>query len=161
MTFVAAAVSANVYPFDLDGNTEGLTTLHLPIALWLVVGTAYAGGRWHEVAGRMDFIRFSGEVFIYYVLIALGGGVLTGLMAMIFHAIGVDVEPICESWLLPRGAAGAVVIAAWLAEAKQSVIENMVPVLTRLFTLCSPAFWSRFWRPCYGLGVESTSSEML
>jgi hypothetical protein len=82
----------------------------------------------------MDFIRFSGELFIYYVLIALGGGVLMGLTAMIFRAIGIDIEPFFESWVLPCGAVGAVVIASWLVEAKQGVIENMAPVLTRLFT---------------------------
>ena len=35
---------------------------------------------------------------------------------------------------IPCGAAGAVIIGSWLVEAKQSVIENMAPVLTRLFT---------------------------
>jgi hypothetical protein len=132
--FTAAAVLANVYPFARGGSTEALTALHLPIVLWLVVGIAYAGGRWRQVEGRMDFIRFSGELFIYYVLIALGGGVLTAFMAMIFRAIGIDVAPFIASWLLPCGAAGAVVVASWLVEAKQSVIENMAPVLTRLFT---------------------------
>ena len=132
--FVVAAVLANAYPFAPDGYTEALTALHLPIALWLVVGIAYAGGRWGQVGGRMDFIRFSGELFIYYVLIALGGAVLTAFMASIFQAIGIDVEPFFESWLLPCGAVGAVVVASWLVEAKQSVIENMAPVLTRLFT---------------------------
>lgn len=134
VAFVAAAIAANVYPFDPDGATAVLTALHLPIALWLVVGVAYAGGRWGQAAGRMDFIRFSGELFIYYVLIALGGGVLTAFTAMIFQAIGLDAEPFVESWLLPCGAAGAVVVASWLVEAKQSVVENMAPVLTRLFT---------------------------
>ncbi len=71
------------------------------------MGTVYAGGRWSQVDGRMDFIRFSGEQFIYYVLIALGGGVLTGLMATTFRAIGINVEPFIQSWLLPCGAAGA------------------------------------------------------
>src|ERR687893_663123 len=139
VAFVAAAVLANVYPFAPGGSTDALggavlTALHLPIALWLVVGVAYAGGRWSQVGGRMDFIRFSGELFIYYVLIALGGAVLTAFMAMIFQAIGIDVEPFFESWLLPCGAVGAVVVGSWLVEAKQSVIENMAPVLTRLFT---------------------------
>jgi hypothetical protein len=134
VAFVAAAVLANAYPFAPGGHTEALTALHLPMALWLVVGIAYAGDRWRQVGGRMDFIRFSGELFIYYVLIALGGGVLAGFMAMIFQAIGIDIEPFFESWLLPCGAAGAVVIASWLVEAKQSVIENMAPVLARLFT---------------------------
>jgi hypothetical protein len=132
--FVAAAVFANAYPFAPYGFTEPLTALHLPIALWLVVGIAYTGGRWNEVGGRMNFIRFSGELFIYFTLIALGGGVLTGFMALIFQAAGIDVEPFFESWLLPCGAVGAVMIASWLVEAKQSVIENMAPVLARLFT---------------------------
>ena len=105
LTFAVAAVFANVYPFEPDGYTEVLTALHLPIALWLVVGVAYAGARWRQVAGRMDFIRFSGELVIYYVLIALGGGVLTAFLALIFQAIGIDIEPFFESWLLPCGAA--------------------------------------------------------
>lgn len=134
VAFVVAGVFANVYPFVPAGNTEVLTVLHLPIALWLVVGVAYAGGRWSDPAGRMDFIRFSGELFIYYVLIALGGGVFTAFMVGIFEAVGIDVEPFFQSWLLPCGAIGAVVVASWLVEAKQSVIENMAPVLTRLFT---------------------------
>ena len=82
----------------------------------------------------MDFIRFSGELFIYYVLIALGGGVLTAFMVVLFECIGIDAESFIQSWLLPCGAAGAVLVASWLVEAKQSVIENMAPVLTRLFT---------------------------
>ena len=136
VAFVMAGVFANAYPFAGTGNTLLLSAMHLPIALWLVVGIAYAGGRWGQVDGRMDFIRFSGELFIYYVLIALGGGVLMGFMAILFQAIGVDPEPFF-GWLLPSGVVGAVLVASWLVEAKQSVIENMAPVLTRLF---SPLF---------------------
>jgi len=132
--FVIAAVIVNAYPYQPEGDSLILTALHLPIALWLVVGMAYAGERWGQIPGRMDFIRFSGELFIYYVLIALGGAVFTAFTMMLFSALGLDAEPIFESWLLPCGAAGSVLIAAWLVEAKQSVIENMAPVLTRLFT---------------------------
>jgi hypothetical protein len=132
--FVAAGVFANVYPFTDGGSTEALTALHLPMALWLVMGIAYAAARWRQADGRMDFIRFSGELFIYYVLIALGGGVLTAFTVMIFQAIGINAERFVQSWLLPCGAMGAVLVGSWLVEAKQSVIENMAPVLTRVFT---------------------------
>ncbi|HSJ13361.1 MAG TPA: permease prefix domain 1-containing protein [Longimicrobiales bacterium] len=143
VVFAAGAVFINAYPFatsvsaggDVEpGYTLLLAALHLPIVLWLTVGVAYAASRWKQVEGRMDFIRFTGELFIYYVLIALGGGVLTAFVFMIFQAIGMDAEPFVQSWLLPCGAAGAVLVASWLVEAKQSVIENMAPVLTRLFT---------------------------
>ncbi len=134
VVFLAAGLFANVYPFGTQNYTLLLSALHLPIALWIAVGVGYAGSRWHETAGRMDFIRFSGELFIYYVLIALGGGVLTGFLVMMFETIGINAEWFIQSWLLPCGAAGAVLVASWLVEAKQSVIENMAPVLTRLFT---------------------------
>ena len=134
LPFVAAAVLANALPFAPDGATVVLTAIHLPMALWLAVGIAYAGGRWNTVAGRMDFVRFSGELFIYYALFALGGGVLALFTGTMFDAIGLDVGWLLETWLLPCGALGAVIVGAWLVERKQSVIENMAPVLTRVFT---------------------------
>ena len=90
LVFVAAALFANAFPFSRGGATEVLTALHLPIALWLVVGIAYAGGHWSTVASRMDFVRFSGELAIYYALIAFGGGVLTGFTLGMFQSIGQD-----------------------------------------------------------------------
>ncbi|MFL5475094.1 MAG: permease prefix domain 1-containing protein, partial [Gemmatimonadales bacterium] len=41
--FGAAFILANVYPYKSGSDTEALTVLHLPIALWLLVGVAYAG----------------------------------------------------------------------------------------------------------------------
>jgi hypothetical protein len=134
LTFAAGALFANVYPFGPESHTGILTVLHLPIALWLAVGVAYAGGRWFAGGARMDFVRFSGELFIYYVLIALGGGVLTAFTVLMFQAIGINVEWLAGQWIIPCGAMGAVLVGSWLVEAKQSVVENMAPVLTRLFT---------------------------
>ncbi|MEV6521448.1 permease prefix domain 1-containing protein [Longispora sp. NPDC051575] len=132
--FVVGAFGANAYRLADDSQSVALTAIHLPLALWLVVGLGYVGGDWRSGRRRMDFIRFTGEWLIYFVLIALGGGVLTAFTAGTFHAIGLDVESFISSWLVPCGASAAVVVAAWLVEAKQSVIENMAPVLTRVFT---------------------------
>ena len=134
LTFAAGALFANVYPFTPESHTSILTVLHLPIALWLAVGVAYAGGRWFAGGARMDFVRFSGELVIYYVLFALGGGVLTGFTVLMFEAIGINIAWLVGQWIIPCGAMGAVLIGSWLVEAKQSVVENMAPVLTRLFT---------------------------
>ncbi len=131
--FVLAAVVVNVYPYGADSDTEVLVGLHLPVVLWFVVAYPYMGGTVRSHERRMDFVRFTGEWFIYYVLIALGGGVLIGLTAAILEPTGVDVDRIAE-WVLTSGAAGAVIVAAWLVESKQRVVENMAPVLAMLFT---------------------------
>jgi hypothetical protein len=131
--FAVAALLVNVYPYDPDSATEVLVALHLPVVLWFAAAYPYMGGTLRSHERRMDFVRFTGEWFIYYVLIALGGGVLMGLTAAVLEPAGVDVERIAE-WVLPSGAAGAVIVAAWLVESKQRVVENMAPVLTMLFT---------------------------
>jgi hypothetical protein len=132
--FGVAVVGANAYGLVTDGSAAILTAIHLPIALWLVVGVAYADGDWRSDQKRMNFIRFTGEWFVYYVLIALGGGVLAALTMGTFAAIDVDASTFVSTWLLPSGASGAVVVAAWLVEEKQAVIENIAPVLTWVFT---------------------------
>ncbi|MET7374636.1 permease prefix domain 1-containing protein [Micromonospora arida] len=132
--FVLGAVAANAYPLADDSQSVVVTSVHLPIALWLVVGLAYVADDWRSSRRRMDFIRFTGEWFIYLVLMALGGGVLSAFLFNTFAAIGIVPEAFVSQWLLPGGAAAAVVVAGWLVEAKQSVVENIAPVLTRLFT---------------------------
>ena len=156
--FIVGALAMNLLPFAPGGHTEVLAALHLPMALWLAVGIGYAGGAWRSHDHRMNYVRFSGEWFIYYVLIALGGGVLMAFTMFVFGAIGLDAEWLLNSWILPCGVMGAVIIAGWLVEAKQSVIENMAPVLTLLFTplftLMLLAFLVTMVWTGSGIGVE-------
>ena len=134
LPFAAAAVFANIFPFKRDAHTVTLAAIHLPFALWLAVGFAYVGGRWRSVERRTDFVRFSGELFIYYVLIALGGGVFSLLTWGMFAAIDLEIGDFIVEWVLPCGAMGAVLVGAWLVEARQGVAQNIAPMLSRIFT---------------------------
>jgi hypothetical protein len=57
---------------------------------------------------------------------------------MMFRAIKMDPQWFVQGWLIPCGAMGAVIIGSWLVEQKQSVVENMAPVIVFL-----PAFGYR------------------
>jgi hypothetical protein len=132
--FAVAAIVINLYPYREDASTELLVAAHLPVVLWFIVAYPYLGGVVRSQERRMDFVRFTGEWFIYYVLIALGGGVLMALTALILEPTGEETAERVTEWVLPSGAAGAVIVAAWLVEWKQRIVENMAPVLTMLFT---------------------------
>ena len=132
--FALGAIAANVHPLADDSQSVVLTAIHLPIALWFAVGLAYVADDLRSSRRRMDFIRFTGEWFVYLALIASGGGVLVAFVFGTFKAIGIVPEAFVVQWLLPCGGVAAVVVAGWLVEAKQSVVENMAPVLARLFT---------------------------
>ena len=135
--FVVPAIAINVYPFDAGGSTMIIAALHTPVVAWGAVGLVYVGGRWRSQDRRMDFVRFSGELAIYFTLLALGGGVLLGLLATVFGLAEVPsgvIESVMADWLLPLAVPGALVVAGWLVEAKQNVVENIAPVLTKVFT---------------------------
>lgn len=157
LLFVVGAVGANAYRLGEESQSLVLNVIHLPIALWLATGVAYAAGEWRSERRRMDFIRFTGEWFVYFVLIALGGGVLTAFTVGTFDAIGIDAEDFVAEWLLPCGGVAAVVVAAYLVEAKQSVIENIAPVLTKVFT---PLFTAVLLALLIGIGASSTGFDV-
>jgi hypothetical protein len=132
--FVAAALVVNLYPFAEAGSTELLAIAHLPVTLWAVVGYAWLGADLRGSEGRMRLVRSSGAWFVTYVLFALGGGVLVGLTIALLAPTGlVDPEQLLP-WVLPSGAAGAVVIAAWLVETRPQVVGAVAPTLAHVFT---------------------------
>ncbi|MFV0451495.1 MAG: permease prefix domain 1-containing protein [Propioniciclava sp.] len=133
LLLVAATIG---YPYLAPGpaTTQLLALIHLPVALLLLGGVSYLGDRWRTLTRWMDYLRFVGEWVIYLALIALGAQVLLGLAAGLFVLIGLDPSSVLGEWALPAGLGGTLVVSAWLVEAKKSIVENLAPVLTMVFT---------------------------
>ena len=133
--FALGAVAANVYPLADDSQSVVLTGIHLPIALWFVVGSGLRGRRlalvradaWTSSASPANGSSTSSSS-------PSAAACCIAFMFGTFEAIGIAPEDFISQWLLPCGVVAAVVVAGWLVEAKQSVVENIAPVLTRLFT---------------------------
>lgn len=132
---VVLAVANAAFPFRSASQTQPLFLMHAAISLAVVLGAAYLASGWRSVDRWLDWVRFLGELIVYYVLIALAGGALVAIAMFSFSVVGVPgASEAVGEWVLPLGMGGAVIVAAWLVEAKKSVVENMAPVLTAVFT---------------------------
>jgi hypothetical protein len=153
---VALCVAINLFPFAANSDTQILATIHLPFLLWYVVAGVYIPAL-GSTQSRMDFVRFLGEWAIYYVLIALGGIVL---MAFTFIVFGLILPTTALDdvylWILPSGVVAAVIVAAWLVEVKKSIVENLAPVLTAIFT---PLFAAMLVVAAIGYAVLGISND--
>lgn len=134
IVFVAAALLVNLYPAQEPFHTTVLLAVHLPIALLLLIGVLYGGPAWRKTGTRLDFVRFAGEVFIYSVLIGLGGAVLIAISIQVFQFVGVAIEDFVVNWVVIFGGCALLVVAAYLVEWKKGRIETIAPVLARIFT---------------------------
>lgn len=132
--FCGAALVANLYPSHGPHDTARLIAIHLPIALILFLGVLYGGPGWRRTGVRLDYVRFVGEVFIYGVLLGLGGGVLMGVSVVLFELIEVRIEHFVASWVVVFGGGALPVVAAYLVEHKRGRLETIAPVLARVFT---------------------------
>jgi hypothetical protein len=130
---LAALAAANLYPLAPESNSAMLIILHLPLLLWLVFGVAYTGGDWRSTRPVWDFIRFTGEFVIYAAILGLGGIVFTGLTITFFSALGLPAERFIIEYVALSGLFAMPIVAAYLVEKKRSIIENMAPVLARVF----------------------------
>lgn len=130
----ALALVTNAYPWTPTGSTQILAAIHVPVLLWFIVAYAHAAGDLQSHQARMAFVRFTGEWLIYLTLIAIGGGVLLVLTAGVLAPVSSGLADQVIVWVLPSGAAGGVIVAAWLAQDRTRMAGSLAPVLTRIFT---------------------------
>ena len=135
--FAISAILVYLYPYTDPEHTKLLTGIHLPIFLWILCGVAYSGRNWRTSDHRMSFIRATGEIFIYTVLIQCGLGVFQAFVGFVFFAVGVDVHEFLFKYVMIYGSFAAPALASYLVIAKRSVVENFAPILARIF---SPLF---------------------
>jgi len=134
--FALTFILINVYPYGGVRNTEILSGLHVPLLSWLFIGVAYLGDEWKISRRRMDFIRFTGEAFIYGVLIFCGLMVLSLFIFLIFSSINVDPSEFVTKYLLVYGSYATVLVTIYQVE-KKNLMENFAPILAKIF---SPLF---------------------
>lgn len=134
---------SNLYPSIEPHHTSLLSIIHAPILGVYLLFYFYGGPDivssnervgWRNPNTRLEFIRFLGELFIFTVLIGLGGMVLIALTLGTFSLVGIDLSGFVASWIAPLGFFGIFPVAAYLVGQKKSHIESIAPILAKIFT---------------------------
>ncbi len=111
-----------------------LAMLHVPLMLWCFLGLTYVQFDYRSLTGRMNFIRFSGELVIMTGLILLAGGVLTVVTMGLFSVIGMDISQTYANFIAIPGGVAAPVIGWYLIRNYPGITSKIAPVIARIFT---------------------------
>lgn len=134
LAFLGSAIFINALPDPNQSDTILLACLHLPFFLWTLVGAAFAGNQYSALQPRMDYLKFSGEMAIYTILILLGGGALTGLTLALFSVIGLNIEDWYMQNIAIHGAVAAPVVATYIALQRMASGQRLAPMFARIFS---------------------------
>ncbi len=129
-----AAVFINLLPENKDSNTLILSCIHLPVVMWAILAIAFIGDDIKSHAGRLDFLRYNGDLAIMSGLLVIGGVALSGITIGLFHVIGIDIEQFYSEYIAPFGLAGIPVIASYITQTNPQLVNKISPVIARIFT---------------------------
>ncbi len=124
----------NLLPGPDKSQTSVLACLHAPFFFWSLLGIAFAGGAWRNLPGRMDYLRYNGELLVFTTVVLIGGMVLTGLTLALFGLIDVDITKFYMENVVIYGAVAAPIVATLLVEKVVGNRFKITPLLAKVFT---------------------------
>ncbi len=135
----------NWLPYDPNGSaqTSILAFLHAPILWWFLLGLAFAGAAWPAKPSRIEYLRYNGEAVVYGSLILLGGMVLTGVTAVLFELIQMDIQQWYVDNIVLLGLVAAPLVATVIVPAAGGRADARGAAAWRASSVRS--FWSRWW----------------
>lgn len=134
LAFLIPALYINLLPSQNASNAVNLVYIHLPLMMWFIYGFVFTGYDFRNLNRRMDFIRYNGDLAIIYALIALAGGLLTGITVGLFDSIGLNIEEFYAKNIIITGAAAAPVVATFLTDKIPALVSRIAPLIATIFS---------------------------
>jgi hypothetical protein len=108
-----------------------LTCLHIPILIWLAVGSIFAGS---DAGKRMDFLRYHGDLVVMTVVIGLAGGLFTALTLNLFNLVQLKIDDFYFRYIVLSILPSVPLFATLLVRQNTSLVSKISPVIARIFT---------------------------
>jgi len=134
LAFLVPAAYINLLSSGEQGDPVILAYIHLPLLMWFIYGIVFTGYDFRNLNKRIDFIRFNGDLAIFYALIAIAGGLLSVITIGLFDSIGLNIGKFYAENIIVTGAVTAPVIAAFLIEKFPALVSKTAPLIATIFS---------------------------
>jgi len=134
LVFIGSAVYVNLLPVNSESQTIILVYLHLPLMLWCVLGLGYINYDVKNNNLKIDYIKFNGDLAIWFVLILVAGMILTFITLGLFNAAGVSIEKFYFDYILICGLVSTPIISTYIIKHQSGLTNKLAPIIARLFT---------------------------
>lgn len=132
--FLLPVIYVNFLPSGLTSDSVTLVFIHLPLLMWFIYGIVFTGFDFRNKNKRIDFIKYMGDLAIVFALIAIAGGLLTGITIGLFSSIGLNIEKLYFQNIVLSGVFAAPVIATYIIEKFPSLVSRTAPIIAGIFS---------------------------
>lgn len=127
-------VYINILPKDLSSDTLALSSIHLPLFLWAVLGFSFVGNKYMNDNSRIEFLKFNGDLAILIAIILIAGMILTGITLGLFSLIGFEIYEFYLDYIVIIGLASSPIVATYIIQTNPNLISKVSPIIAKIFS---------------------------
>lgn len=131
--FLTMGLLTNVLPQD-NPDLKLLMVLHFAVVSWMILGLAFTGDMWRQRDARVAYLRWTADFIVLYGLMAICGGIVTGITMGLFEAIELSIETFYFDNVVIVGVASLAMVATALILRTPRLVANLIPLLAKLFS---------------------------
>ncbi len=132
--FIASAIFMNSLPYNEKSATFILSTIHLPIFLWSILGYAFVGGDLNNNQKKIAFLKFNGNFIVMTGLIFISGMVFTGITLALFELLKIDIQTFYFEQIAVWALAALPMLSTYLIQNYPELVNKVSPTIAKIFT---------------------------
>ena len=131
---IASAFFVNSLPHNAKSATFILTTIHLPIFLWAILGYAFIGGDIMSNHKKIAFLKFNGNFIVMTGLIFISGMFFTGITIALFGLLKMDITTFYFEQIAVWALAAMPMLSTYLIQNNPELVNKISPTIAKIFT---------------------------
>ena len=132
--FTASAIFMNSLPYNEKSPTFILSTIHLPIFLWSILGYAFIGGDLNNNQKKIAFLKFNGNFIVMTGLIFISGMFFTGITLALFELLKMDIQTFYFEQIAVWALAAMPMLSTYLIQNNPELVNKISPTIAKIFT---------------------------
>jgi hypothetical protein len=132
--FLGSAIFVNSLPYNEKSATFILSTIHLPIFLWAILGYAFIGGDLNNNQKKIAFLKFNGNFIVMTGLIFISGMFFTGITLALFELLKMDIQTFYFEQIAVWALAAMPMLSTYLIQNNPDLVNKISPTIAKIFT---------------------------
>jgi len=129
-----SALFINLLPNNPESDTLILSSIHLPLFLWIVLGFVYVSDNPTDLTKRLDFLKYNGDLIVMTAIILLAGILFSAITLLLFSLIGFQLKEFYPKYIAVLGITVAPLVGTYLVQTNPHLVNKVSPVIAKIFT---------------------------
>jgi hypothetical protein len=102
--------------------------------MWCIFGLVFINFNLNDKIKRIEYIRYNGDMAILMAIMAIAGGILTGITIGLFDAIGLDIKNFYMENVVIVGVVSVPIVATYITRNYTALTNKIAPVIANIFS---------------------------